>query len=192
MNSSTIKESFNGLHEYHITSELLSKRKIFLQGEINAESANEFLVQLMYLESEGDEDINLYINSPGGEVTSGLLIYDLIQGAKSHINIYCTGLAASMAAIILASGEEGRRFIMPHSKVMIHEPLINGGVGGSATSIKNVSDSILKTKKLCNSILQKHTKKSLKEINKATSYDNYMSAKEAVDFGLCDSICQSL
>ena len=186
-----VKQSYNGVQEIRIESELLTKRNIMLTDEIDRESANRFMTELMYLLSEGNEEINLYINSGGGEINAGLLIYDLIQSSTAPINIYCIGMAASMAAILLASGQKGRRFILPHSKVMIHEPLISGGVGGSATSIKNISDSIMETRKLVNEILAKHTGKTRKEIEKATAYDHYMSAEEAVEFGICDEIKKS-
>jgi ATP-dependent Clp protease protease subunit len=142
----------------------------------------------MYLEGSGSGDINLYINSGGGEVNAGLMLYDVLQDIKTPINTYCIGMAASMAAVILAGGQKGRRFILPHSKTMIHEPLIAGGAGGSASSIKNIADSILETRSICNSILAKHTGKSIEEIDNATSFDNYMNAEESVAFGLCDSI----
>ena len=119
---------------------------------------------------------------------SWFVIYDLIQAAPFEVNLYCFGMAASMGAIILAGGKKGHRFILPHSKVMIHEPLIEGGMGGSATSIKKTSDSILETKDILNNILVKHTSKTLDEINEATSFDNYMNAEEAIKFGLCDEI----
>ena len=146
------------------------------------------LSQLKFLAEESEEEINLYINSGGGEVTAGLLIYDVLQQLKVPVNMYCTGIAASMAAVIFAGGQKGRRYILPHSKTMIHEPLISGGVGGSASSIKNISDSILETRKLLNGILVKHTGKSLKEVNKATAFDNYMNAEESIAFGLCDAV----
>ena len=116
------------------------------------------------------------------------MIYDAIQGSQLDINMIATGLAASMAAIILAGGQKGRRMILPHSKVMIHEPLIAQGVGGSATSIQNISDSILKTRETVNGILAKHCEKSIEEINDATSFDHYMNAEEAIEFGICDKI----
>ena len=121
-------------------------------------------------------------------MNAGLVIYDCIQASEVEINMICAGTAASMAAIIFAGGQKGHRYILPHSKVMIHEPLLAGGVGGSATSIKNISDSILETREIVNGILAKHTGKTVKEINKATSFDNYMNAEEAIKFGLCDKI----
>lgn len=185
-------ESANGTREVSLNTRHLMNRKIFITGGIDAEMADQFVSQFLYLQDETEEPIDIYINSPGGEVNAGLVIYDLIQGSRLPINITCTGMAASMAAILLAGGQEGRRFILPHSKVMIHEPLIAGGVGGSATSIKNISESILETRDIVNGILSKHTGKSLKEVNKATSYDHYMNAQESVEFGICDAIRTSL
>ena len=185
-------ESAHGTREVSLNTRHLMNRKIFITGGIDSDTANQFVSQFLYLENESQEPIDIYINSPGGEVNAGLVIYDLIQGSTVPINIICTGMAASMAAILLAGGQKGRRFILPHSKVMIHEPLIQGGVGGSATSIKNISESILETRDIVNGILSKHTGKSLKEVNKATSYDHYMNAQESVEFGICDAIKTSL
>lgn len=181
-------ESAQGIREVSLDTRHLMNRRIFIHGEITDESANEFLSQMLYLEQEADEPITIYINSPGGSVNAGLVIYDCIQSSNLEINIICAGMAASMAAIILAGGQKGHRYILPHSKVMIHEPLLSSGLGGSATSIKNISDSILETREIVNSILAKHTGKSLNEVNQATSFDNYMNADEAIAFGLCDAI----
>jgi ATP-dependent Clp protease protease subunit len=181
-------ESAQGIREVSLDTRHLMNRRIFIHGEITDVSANEFLSQMLYLEQEADEPITIYINSPGGSVNAGLVIYDCIQSSNLEINIICAGMAASMAAIILAGGQKGHRYILPHSKVMIHEPLLSSGLGGSATSIKNISDSILETREIVNSILAKHTGKSLNEVNQATSFDNYMNADEAIAFGLCDAI----
>lgn len=185
-------ESSHGVREVSLDTRHLMNRRIFIHGEINDESANDFLSQMLYLEQESSEPITIYINSPGGSVNAGLVIYDCIQSSNLEINIVCAGMAASMAAIILAGGQKGRRYILPHSKVMIHEPLISNGVGGSATSIKNISDSIIETRELVNNILSKHTGKTLKEVNKATSFDNYMNAEEAIKFGLCDEVTKTV
>lgn len=185
-------ESAHGTREVSLATRHLMNRKIFLNGEVNETMANAFVAQLMFLEEESDEPITIYINSPGGKVTDGLLIYDALQGCACPVNIVCTGTAASMGAIILAGGQPGRRYILEHSKVMIHEPLLAGGVGGSATSIRNISESILETREICNTILAKHTGKTVEEINEATSYDHYMNAKEAVEFGICDAITSKL
>ncbi|MCR5774239.1 MAG: ATP-dependent Clp protease proteolytic subunit [Lachnospiraceae bacterium] len=185
-------ESAHGTREVSLSTRHLMDRIVFLSGEIDEDMANSFLSQLLFLEGSGDEPITVYINSHGGLVDAGLMIYDAIQGSDLKINIVCTGIAASMAAIILAGGQKGRRYILRHSKVMIHEPLISGGVGGSATSIKNISESILETKRIANGILARHTGKTPDEINEATTFDNYMNAEEAVAFGICDRITESI
>lgn len=185
-------EGVNGTREVSLYTRHLTNRNIFLNGEINADMANFFVTQLLYLEETPDEPVNIYINSPGGEVNAGLMIYDAIQGSKLEINMICTGLAASMAAVLLAGGQRGSRYILRHSKVMIHEPLLANGVGGSATSIRKISESIIETRELVNGILAKHTGKTVEEINEATSFDNYMGAEEAIAFGLCDRITDSV
>ncbi len=184
-------ESAHGTREVMLTTRHLMNRIIFLNGNIDSDMANVFLSELLYLE-ESNEPITIYVDSPGGEVNAGLMIYDAVQGSDLTINMVCTGLAASMAAIIFAGGQKGRRYILPHSKVMIHEPLISNGVGGSATSIKNISDSILETRAILNGILSEHTGKSAKEIDEATSFDNTMNAEDAIKFGLCDSITKTI
>ena len=181
-------ESAHGIREVSLSTHHLMNRQVFITGDITQDSADTFLSELLYLKNEGGEPISIYINSHGGEVNAGLMIYDIIQGFESEINMICAGIAASMAAILLAGGQAGRRYILPHSKVMIHEPLLANGVGGSATSIKNISDSILETRQIANGILAKHTGKTIKQIDKATSFDNYMNAEEAIRFGICDSI----
>lgn len=181
-------ESARGTREVALRTRHLMKRRIFLDGSIDRESANDFLLQFLYLEEGSCEPIDILINSPGGEVNAGLLIYDTLRASRVPVNLYCTGMAASMAAVILAGGQEGRRFILPHSKVMIHEPLIRDGVGGSASSIRNISESILETRDICNGLLAKHTGKTLEEINEATRFDNYMNAEQSVAFGICDAI----
>ena len=185
-------ESAHGTREVPLTTRHLMNRIIFLTGGIDGEMADNFMSQFIYLEQESDEPITIYINSPGGEVNAGLMIYDTIRGSRLPINMVCTGMAASMAAILLAGGQKGHRYILKHSKVMIHEPLISNGVGGTATSIKNISDSILETREIINGILAEHTGKSMKEINEATNFDNYMNAEEAVEFGICDKITASV
>ena len=184
-----LDESSSGRSEMTLDARELSNRTIFLKDEVNDEMANDFVSKMMYL-MESDEPINIIINSPGGAVDAGLVIYDMIQSCegKIPINIYCMGKAMSMGAVILAGGQKGRRFILPHSRCMIHEPLIQGGAGGSATSIKKTADKILETKAITNGLLAKHTGKSIEEIDEATSFDNFMNAEEAVKFGLCDEI----
>ena len=186
------RECVNGISTVSLSTNAFSGRKIYLFGEIDEELLYMFTMQMMYLMEDEMSEINLYINSPGGEVNAGLAIYDLIQACKAPVNIYCIGMAASMGAVILAGGQKGRRFLLPHSKVMIHEPLIAGGVGGSASSVKSTAESILKTKELLNGLLAKHTGKSMEEIDKATDHDNFLSAEEAVEFGLCDQVVTTL
>ncbi len=181
-------ESAHGTREVSLTTHHLMNRCIFLKGDIDMDMANDFLSQILYLKQEPNEEITIYINSHGGEVNAGLMIYDLIQNCELTVNIICTGIAASMAAILLAGGQKGRRYMLLHSKVMIHEPLIANGLGGSATSIKNISDSILETRDVVNGLLALHTGKSLDQVNEATSYDHFMNAEEAINFGICDQV----
>lgn len=185
------RKSSGGLTTVPLESFLLMQRKVFLcdPGGIDAVSANELIQKLLYLQSEDStEPISIYINSPGGEVMSGLMIYDQLKSMQTPVNLYCTGLAASMAAILLAGGQKGRRFILPHSKVMIHEPLITGGLGGSATTIQRTAESILEVRRITAGLLAADTGRSIEEIEAAISFDNYMNAEEAVAFGLCDEI----
>jgi len=186
------RESVNGVQQISLITDLFTNRKIFLFGEIDEAMVYAFTMQLMSLMEDEQSEIDIYVNSPGGEVNAGLAIYDLIQSCKAPINMYCIGMAASMGALIFASGKKGHRFILPHSKVMIHEPLIPHGVGGSASSIKSTADSILQTRELLNGILAKHSGKTLEAINKATDHDNFMTAEEAIAFGLCDKIVNGI
>ncbi len=188
-NPTVFEETCDGIREVQLMSKHFSNRKLFLTGEITEETSNRFVSELLYL-AESNEPIDIYLNSPGGSVNAGMVIYDVIQALENKVpvNIYCIGMAASMGAVILAGGHKGRRYILPHSKCMIHEPLITGGFGGSASSIKKTADSILETKAITNSVLAKHTGKTMKEIDKATSFDNFMNAEESVKFGLCDEI----
>ena len=184
-----IEETHGGARAISIRDKQFTERKLFLLGPVTEEMANDFVSEMMFL-AQTNEPIDICINTPGGSVVSGLVIYDLIQALndKIEINIYCTGMASSMGAVILAGGQKGRRYIMPHSKVMIHEPLIQNGMGGSATSIKRTAESILETKAIIDEILVKHTGKTQEEIDEATSFDNFMTAEEAIEFGLCDEI----
>lgn len=184
-----IEENSGGYQAVQLEARHRTNRRLFLVGEVNNDMANNFVSEMLFM-AETKEPVDVYINSPGGSVDAGLVIYDVIQSCngKIPINMYCTGMAASMAAIIFAGGQKGRRYILPNGSCMIHEPLINGGAGGSATSIKKISDSILETKTKLARILAEHTGKTEEEINEATSYDNYMSAEEAIEFGLCDAV----
>ncbi len=184
-------ESAHGTREVYLNTRHLMNRRLFINGEIDGDIANDFLSEFLYLEQESDGPVTIYVNSRGGEINAGMMIYDIIQESKLKINMVCTGIAASMAALLVAGGQKGRRYILPHSKMMIHEPLIGGGVGGSATSIRNISESIQRTREITNGILATHTGKSIEEIDEATSFDNYMDAEQAIEFGLCDQITDS-
>lgn len=186
-----IEETVKGIDTVSLHSRLLTDRRFFLTDEITSDTAVKFAQAMLYF-SAANKPVDIYINSPGGEITAGLAIYDMIQSCKFDINMYCIGQASSMAAVLLAAGQMGRRLILPHSSVMIHEALLRGGVSGSATSISRISESILETRDLVNGILAKHTGKTLREINKATSFDNLMNAEEAVEFGICDKIVTSI
>ena len=190
MNTPIIEtEGYHGSREIRLDARFLKENKVFLLGEINPESAIELTQKLIYLQNEPKvSTVKLYINSPGGEINSGLMIYDVLQAMTKDVEMYCIGMAASMGALILASGKKGHRHILPHSRTMIHEPLIQNGIGGSATSIRHISESIMDSKKMVNAILARHVGRPIEEIDKATSYDNYMNAQESVEFGICDDI----
>lgn len=188
---SYIEETTSGIEVISLEQRFLTQRKLFLDEPITSAVAISFTQAMMYL-SETSEPVSIYINCLGGEVNAGLAIYDVIQSCRNEINMYCIGQASSMAAVILASGQKGRRFILPHSRIMIHEVLLGSGISGSATSISRISESIMETRELVNSILAKHTGKTIEEINRATSFDNFMNAEEAVDFGICDKIVNSI
>lgn len=167
---------------------LLANRKVFIEGEINHETACNFMKKIMTLTTEDNSaSIDVLINSPGGEISAEMLMYDIIQASKCPIRMFCVGSAYSMGALLFASGRHGR-YMLPNSELMLHEPLLGNRVGGNASSIRSISDSLLETRKKMNGILAKHTGKSEEEIEKATGYDHYFSPEESVDFGLCDKI----
>ena len=171
-----------------IETRMLSRRIVYVQDEINSELASNFLKEVMYLNDEDTKKpIYVIFNSVGGEIRSGMLMYDVIQGSLAPMVMCCTGVAYSMAAVLLASGSHGR-YILPQSKTMIHEPLTSVPFGGSTSSIRSVADSMLEERNRMNAILAKHTGKSEKEIFEAASYDHYFTAKETVDFGMCDKV----
>ena len=181
-------KSSNGISLVPLDSKLLSARKIFLEGEINEEMAGEFVKKIMYLTAEDPKkNIDVYINSCGGEIISGLTIYDAIVDSIAPIRMFCIGKAYSMGAVLFACGSHGR-YMLPHSELMIHEPLLGNRVGGNSSSIKSISESLLATKKKMNQILAKHTGKSETEVEEATAYDHYFSPEESIAFGLCDHI----
>lgn len=171
---------------YDIFSRLLKERIIFLTGEINDNLSNSIIAQLLFLDSQNHNDIYLYINSPGGSVTSGLAIYDTMNHVKSDINTICFGIAASMGAFLLSAGKKGKRYILPNADVMIHQIL--GKSEGQASDIKIATDRILALKKRCNKILAKNTGKSLKTIEQDTDRDYYLTAEEAIEYGIVDKL----
>lgn len=185
-----IEQTSCGERSYDIFSRLLSDRIVFLGEEISDESASLIIAQMLFLEAQDPEkDIQLYINSPGGSVSAGFAIYDTMQYINCDVSTICIGLAASFGAFLLAGGTKGKRISLPNAEIMIHQPAIHGnGIQGQATDIKITSDHIQKSKKRLNSILAGNTGKSIEEIAIATERDNYMSATEAVDFGLIDKI----
>ncbi len=181
-----IEKTSQGERVYDIYSRLLKDRIIILSGEINDASANTVVAQLLYLDSINQNDINIYINSPGGSVTAGMAIYDTMNFVKSNVSTICIGMAASMAAFLLSSGEKGKRFVLPNSEVMIHQPL--GGVEGQATEIKIAAERILKMKEKLNQLLAKNTGKDIKIIEHDTERDYFLEADEAVKYGLVDKV----
>ena len=182
-----VEQSARGERAYDIYSRLLKERVIFLVGPVEDNVANLIVAQLLFLESENpDKDINLYINSPGGSVSAGLAIYDTMQFIKPSVSTMCVGQAASMGALLLAGGEAGKRFCLPHSRVMIHQPL--GGFQGQASDIDIHAKEILKARERLNQILARHTGQSLEQVAKDTDRDNFMSADDAKDYGLIDAV----
>ena len=182
-----IEQTSRGERSYDIYSRLLKQRIIFLGEEVNDTSASIIVAQLLFLEAEDpSKDIHLYINSPGGSVSAGFAIYDTMKYIKCDVSTICIGMAASMGAFLLAGGTKGKRFALPNSEIMIHQP--SGGARGQATEIKIVAENILKTKKKLNEILAANTGRSIEEIERDTERDNYMSAEEAKAYGLIDEI----
>ncbi len=182
-----IEQSGRGERAYDIYSRLLKERVIFLVGPVNDQTANLVVAQLLFLESENpDKDISLYINSPGGSVSAGLAIFDTMQFIKPDVSTLCTGLAASMGAFLLAAGAKGKRFSLPNSRVMIHQPL--GGAQGQATDIEIQAREILYLRERLNMILAEKTGQSIEQIAKDTDRDNFMSAEQAVEYGMIDKV----
>ena len=184
-----VEQTARGERAFDIYSRLLKERVIFLSGPINDQISNLVVAQLLYLESENPKkDISIYINSPGGVISSGLAIYDTRQCVSPSISTLCIGQAASMGALLMAGGEKGKRFALPNSRIMIHQPL--GGFQGQASDIEIHAHEILLMKKKVNEILSKHTGKSLKIIEKDTDRDNFLNAEEAKKYGIIDSILE--
>ena len=182
-----IEQTSRGERSYDIYSRLLKERIIFLGEEVTDASASVIIAQLLFLEGEDPEkDIHLYINSPGGSVTAGMAIYDTMQYIKCDVSTICIGMAASMGSFLLAGGAKGKRYALPNSEIMIHQP--SGGAKGQATEIKIVAEHILKTRQKLNEILAQNTGQSLERIEIDTERDNFMSAQEAKEYGLVDEV----
>ena len=187
-----IEQSGRGERAFDIYSRLLKERIIFLVGEVNDHTANLVVAQLLFLESENpDKDIYFYINSPGGSVTAGMSIYDTMNFIKPDVQTLCLGQAASMGAMLLAAGAKGKRFALPNSRVMIHQPLISGGLGGQASDIEIHAKELLKLKAKLNQLLAEHCGRTLDELERDTDRDNFMSAEEAQAYGLIDQVLSS-
>ena len=187
-----IEQSGRGELAFDIYSRLLKERIIFLVGPVDDHTANLVVAQLLFLESENpDKDIYFYINSPGGSVTAGMSIYDTMKFIKPDVQTLCLGQAASMGAFLLSAGTKGKRFALPNSRVMIHQPLISGGLGGQASDIEIHARELLKLKEKLNKILADHTGKSIEEVERDTDRDNFMSAQEAMEYGLIDKVITS-
>ncbi|MCK5478981.1 MAG: ATP-dependent Clp endopeptidase proteolytic subunit ClpP [Methylococcales bacterium] len=182
-----IEQTARGERSYDIYSRLLKERIIFLVGQVEDYMANLVVAQLLFLESENpDKDIHLYINSPGGSVTAGMAIYDTMQFIKADVSTMCIGQAASMGSLLLTAGEKGKRFCLPHSRVMIHQPL--GGFQGQASDIDIHAKEILLTREKLNNILSYHTGQNVEKIQQDTDRDNFLSAEDAVEYGLIDKV----
>ena len=184
-----IEQTSRGERSYDIYSRLLKERIIFLGEEVNETTASLTVAQLLFLEAEDPgKDIQLYINSPGGSVTAGMAIYDTMRYIKCDVSTICIGMAASMGAFLLAGGTQGKRYALPNAEIMIHQP--SGGARGQETEIRIVAENILKTRNKLNEILAANTGKSVEEISRDTERDNYMTAQEAVAYGLIDSVVE--
>lgn len=184
-----VEQSGRGERAYDIYSRLLKERIVFMVGPVNDATANLVVAQLLFLESENpDKDIALYINSPGGSVSAGMSIYDTMNFIKPDVSTLCLGQAASMGAFLLSAGAPGKRFALPNSRVMIHQPLISGGLGGQASDIEIHARELLKLKQKLNELLAKHTGKKLAQVEKDTDRDHFLSAEEALNYGLIDQV----
>lgn len=187
-----IEQSGRGERAFDIYSRLLKERIVFLVGPVDDQSANLVVAQLLFLESENpDKDIFFYINSPGGSVSAGMSIYDTMNFIKPNVSTLCLGQAASMGAFLLSAGEKGKRFALPNSRIMIHQPLISGGLSGQASDIEIHAKELLKLKEKLNRLLAKHCGRDLADLERDTDRDNYMSAEEAKEYGLVDQVLEN-
>ena len=188
-----VEQTSKGERSYDIYSRLLKERIIFLSEEVNDVTASLVVAQLLFLDAEDPgKDIHLYINSPGGSVTAGMAIYDTMQYIKSDVVTICVGLAASMGSVLLAAGTKGKRYALPNSEVLIHQPLISGGLSGQATEIKIHADHMVRTREKLNKILSERTGQTIEKIQADTERDNYMTAQQALEYGLIDGIMESI
>ena len=187
-----IEQTGHGERFYDIFSRLLNDRIIVLSDEVNDATASIVVAQLLFLDSQDPEkDIFLYINSPGGSITAGMAIYDTMQYVKADVSTICVGMAASMGAFLLAGGAKGKRIALPHSEILIHQPLIGGGLSGQCTDIKIHTDHLVHTRKLLNQLLAENTGRTIEEIERDTERDHYMTAEEAKEYGIVDKIIVS-
>ena len=186
-----VEQTSRGERSYDIFSRLLNDRIIMLSDQVNDATASLVVAQLLYLESQDSEkDISLYINSPGGSITAGMAIYDTMNYIKCDVSTICIGMAASMGAFLLSSGAKGKRFSLPNSEIMIHQPLISGGLSGQCTDIKIHSDHLVRTRQTMNEILAQNTGKPIEQIQIDTERDNFMYAQEALEYGLIDKVIE--
>lgn len=184
-----IEQTARGERVYDIYSRLLKDRIIFLGTPIDSQVANVIIAQMLLLDAQNSsQDIRLYINSPGGEVTAGLAIYDTMQFIKSPVSTICVGMAASMGAVLLAAGEAGKRFALPHSNIMIHQPWVSGGLGGQVSDIMIRVEELAKNKRLLNQIIANHTGQPLERVEKDTDRDYYLSAEASREYGIVDQV----
>jgi ATP-dependent Clp protease, protease subunit len=187
-----VEQTARGERSYDLYSRLMKDRIVFIGGPVTDQMANVVIAQLLFLEMENPEkDIHIYINSPGGSVTAGMAIYDIMQFVKPDVATYCTGLAASMGSLLLTAGAKGKRYVMPHSKILIHQPLIaGGGISGQASDIEIHARDIIDTKKMLTNIYVKHTNKKYDDLDRAMDRDNIMSPEKAKEWGLVDHIVE--
>lgn len=184
-----VEQTSRGERSYDIFSRLLNDRIIMLSDQVSDATASLVVAQLLYLESQDTEkDISLYINSPGGSITSGMAIYDTMQYIKCDVSTICIGMAASMGAFLLAAGAKGKRFALPNSEIMIHQPLISGGLSGQCTDIKIHSDHLVRIRQRMNEMLAENTGKPLEQVQADTERDNYMTAQQALEYGIIDKV----
>ena len=181
-------KSASGTSQIEADAKLLSERKVFVDGVIDSAAAIKFTKEIMILNLENpDKPIDVYINSPGGDVVAGLEMYDVIQTSNAHIRLFCVGAAYSMGAVLFASGRHGR-YMLPHSELMLHEPTVNNNAGGSSSYVRNIYEKLMKVQDTLNQIIVAHTGKSVDEVKKMTESDHYFSAEESIKAGLCDEI----